>query len=151
VQQVIRQRPVGTAMSYAMHVASDVSRQRLKRIQAQIPDAIFGNAINWSVGDEFFIKALGVPDLGDAFRTPFRSDVPVLLISATLDGRTSETDARSVGRQFKKASYVSVDGASHDFFVFSAQQLLPTLEAFLRNETLNNVRIVAPVEFNHPK
>jgi pimeloyl-ACP methyl ester carboxylesterase len=148
VQQVIRQRPVGTAMTYAMHAASGVSRQRLNRIQSQSRGAIFGNAINWGVGDDFFIKALGVADRGDGFRAPFRSDVPVLLISATLDGRTSETDAKAVGRQFKKASYVSVDGASHDFFAFSAQRLLPIMEAFLRKETLGNVRVAAPLEFN---
>lgn len=56
VQQVIRQRPIGTAMTYSMHVASGVSAQRLARIRTQAPTAMLGNAINWGIGDEDFVK-----------------------------------------------------------------------------------------------
>jgi pimeloyl-ACP methyl ester carboxylesterase len=151
VQRAIRQRQAGTAMTYAMHAASGVSRARLGRIQSQVSGALFGNAINWGIGDESFIRSLAVPDLGDNFRAPFRSDVPVLLISATLDGRTSETDARAVGHQFRNASYLTIDGASHDFFAFSSQQVIPLVEAFLRNEKLGKSRLTVPIEFSHPK
>jgi hypothetical protein len=72
--------------------------------------------LTWGIGDESFVKMLAVADLGDAFGGPFRSNVPVLLVSGTLDGRAGENDARRVGGQFERASYVTIDGASHDFW-----------------------------------
>jgi hypothetical protein len=77
-------------------VASGVSAQRLARIRAQAATATLGNAINWGIGDEGFVKALGIADLGDEFRAPFRSTVPVLLMSGTLDGRAVDNDAKRV-------------------------------------------------------
>jgi pimeloyl-ACP methyl ester carboxylesterase len=116
VQQTLRQRPIGTAMTYAMHVASGVSKARRAAIADQAPRSMFGNAINWGIADDEFVRALGVADLGEAFRSPFQSDIPALLISGTLDGRTSEADARAAGMQFRRAAYVTIDGAAHDFF-----------------------------------
>lgn len=148
VQQTIRQRPIGTAMTYAMHVASGVSAERLARIDVQVRTALLGNAINWGIGDEAFVKALGVVDLGDAFRAPFRSDVPVLIMSGTLDGRAVENDARRVGAQFNHVSYVTIDGASHDFWFLRPPPRVPeVMEAFLRGESVRDERIVWPVSF----
>jgi pimeloyl-ACP methyl ester carboxylesterase len=149
VQQIIRQRPIGTAMTYAMHVASGVSRERLRTIAAQRDTAIFGNAINWGLGDPTFAKALGVRDLGPSFRAPFRSSVPVLFISASLDGRASEADARKAGRQFSRASYVTVDGASHDLLFLRTLPpgLMDRMAAFLQGESLSDTRIEMPVRF----
>jgi pimeloyl-ACP methyl ester carboxylesterase len=152
VQRVIRQRPIGTAMTYAMHVASGVSRQRRDRIAAQAPAAVFGNAINWGFGDEEFVRVLGVSDLGDEFRAPFRSDVPVLFISGTLDGRTSEADARNAGAQFSRATYITLEGASHDFFFLRPPaRFAAVLEAFARGEPVSNERIAWPVTFKWPE
>ena len=152
VQQTIRQRPIGTAMTYAMHVASGVSPQRLARINMQAPNALLGNAINWGIGDEAFVEALDVADLGEDFRAPFRSSVPVLLMSGTLDGRAVENDARRVGAQFDRASYVTIDGASHDFWFLRAPPRLPAvMEAFLRGEPVRDERIRWPVSFRWPR
>jgi pimeloyl-ACP methyl ester carboxylesterase len=148
VQQVIRQRPIGTAMTYAMHAASGVSAERLARIRMQAPTAILGNAINWGIGDPAFVKALGVMDLGDDFRAPFRSSVPVLIMSGTLDGRAVENDAKRVGAQFDQVSYVTIDGASHDFWFLRPPPRVPEVtEAFLRGEPVRDERIAWPVSF----
>jgi pimeloyl-ACP methyl ester carboxylesterase len=149
VQQAIRQRSIGTAMTYAMHVASGASRERRTRIAKQAPTAVLNNALNWGIGDETFVDALGVPDLGEDFRTRFRSTIPVLLISATLDGRTSEEDAREVGQQFPRAVYVAIDGASHDFFFRreSATLLSETMGAFLRRQPISDQRVAVPLQF----
>jgi pimeloyl-ACP methyl ester carboxylesterase len=152
VQQIIRQRPIGTAMTYAMHVASGVSPDLKQTIVSQAPSAIFGNAINWGIGDDAFVQALGVPDLGEAFRAPFQSTVPVLLISASLDGRTAEADARAVGRQFQQAAHITIDGASHDFlFRRPAPGLIDMIGAFLRREVVRDTRIETPVQFRRPE
>jgi len=147
VQQTIRQRPIGTAMTYSMHVASGVSAQRLARIRTQASTATFGNAINWGIGDEEFVKALGIPDLGDAFRAPFRSNVPVLLMSGTLDGRAVENDATRVGAQFERSNSVVIDGASHDFWFLRPPARVPEItDAFLRGDPVRE-RITWPVSF----
>jgi len=151
VQQTIRQRPIGTAMTYAMHVASGVSAERLARIDVQAPTALLGNAINWGISDAAFVKALGVVDLGDEFRAPFRSSVPVLIMTGTLDGRAVENDARRVGAQFDQVSYVTIDGASHDFWFLRPPPRVPEItEAFLRGETVRDERIAWPVSFRWP-
>lgn len=135
-----------------MHVASGVSAERLARIVAQAAGAVFGNSINALIGDAAFVKALGVSDLGDAFRAGFRSDVPALLISGTLDGRTSEADARRAGAQFSRATYVTLDGASHDFFFLRPPSRFPAvLAAFVRGEPVADERIAWPVTFKWPE
>jgi pimeloyl-ACP methyl ester carboxylesterase len=151
VQQTIRQRPIGTAMTYAMHVASGASTQRMARITAQAPTATLGNAINWGIGDEGFVKALGVTDLGDAFRAPYRSNVPVLLMSGTLDGRAVENDARRAGAQFEQPHYVTIEGASHDFwFLRPPPRLTEITDGFLRGEPVRDERVTWPVSFRRP-
>jgi len=152
VQQTIRRRPIGTAMTYAMHVASGVSAQRLARIKSQASSALMGNAINWGIGDEAFVKALGIADLGNDFRAPFRSSVPVLIVSGTLDGRAVENDAKRVGAQFDNVSYVTIEGASHDFWFLRPPARVPEVTvAFLRGEAVRDERIVWPVTFRWPE
>jgi pimeloyl-ACP methyl ester carboxylesterase len=151
VQQTIRQRPIGTAMTYSMHVASGVSAERLARINVQARTALLGNAINWGIGDATFVKALGVVDLGDTFRAPFRSSVPVLIMSGTLDGRAGDNDARRVGAQFDQVTYVTIDGASHDFWFLRPPPRLPEVtDAFLRGEAVRDERVAWPVSFRWP-
>lgn len=148
VQQMIRQRPIGTAMTYAMHIASGASRERLRTIAAQQDRAIFGNAINWGLGDPAFVNALNVPDLGPSFRSEFHSSVPVLFISADLDGRTSVADAHRIGRQFSRSAYLTVNGASHDLlFRTWPPGLLDAMAAFLKDEALTDNTIEMPVRF----
>ena len=151
VQQTIRQRSIGTAMTYSMHVASGVSAQRLARIKLQAPTALMGNAINWGIGDEAFVKALNIADLGEDFRRPFRSNVPVLIMSGTLDGRAVENDAKRVGAQFDRVSYVTIEGASHDFWFLRPPPRVPEVtEAFLRGEPVRDESIRWPVAFRWP-
>ena len=151
VQQTIRQRPIGTAMTCAMHAASGVSAQRLARINVQARTAVMENAINWGIGDAAFVNALGVVDLGDDFRAPFRSSVPVLIMSGTLDGRAVENDARRVGAHFDQVSYVTIEGASHDFWFLRPPPRVPEVtNAFLRGEAVPDEPIAWPVSFRWP-
>ncbi len=93
VRDVIKNRPIGTVMSYTMDLASGASEERMKVIRQQAPTALLGNAINYPFDDPEFQAAWNVPDLGPSFRAPVRSTVPTLFISGNLDGRTSLGDA----------------------------------------------------------
>jgi pimeloyl-ACP methyl ester carboxylesterase len=103
-----------SGMSAAMDVASGISRPRLELFEQQVRDSLLGDVVNFPmphIGD-----ALGVPDLGDKFRAPFRSDVPVLFMSGTLDGRTYPESARDLIKSFSKGSQLIVENGGHNLF-----------------------------------
>ena len=53
-------------------------------------------------------------DLGDRFRAPFNSDVPVLFMSGTLDGRTYPESARELIKHFSGGSHLIVENGGHN-------------------------------------
>src|SRR6185295_12838839 len=72
VQAGLKNREVGTAMRYSMHLASGVSVELAALIDKQKSTALFGNAINFPFDDKEFRDAWGVTDLGPEFRAPFK-------------------------------------------------------------------------------
>ncbi len=77
-----------------MTCASGASTERAKRIatEAKLP-LLLGNSVNFGTAE--LCQALG-NDLGEKFRAPIRSKVPVLLISGTLDGTTPVQNAEEL-------------------------------------------------------
>jgi hypothetical protein len=59
----------------------------------------------------------GNPDLGRSFLTPVKSNIPVLLISGTLDGRTPVSSAEEVRKAFATASTLLSKGRGTAIFV----------------------------------
>jgi pimeloyl-ACP methyl ester carboxylesterase len=113
VRVALKVRPVGTAMTYAMHIASGASPARRARMQQESATAVLRNAINYPFNDTAFVAAWDVPMLPEEFRATVPSATPALLISGTLDGRTSLRDAESVRASFARSGHIIVDGASH--------------------------------------
>jgi pimeloyl-ACP methyl ester carboxylesterase len=148
IRNVIKRRPAGTAMTYAMDLASGVSPARAARIVTEAPKALLGNAINWPFGDPGFAAALGVPVLPDAFRAPIRSSVPALFISGTLDGRTSIGDAEEVRAGFPNSGHLIVDGASHTPYAFAVVR--DRMSAFAGGMTAANERVSVELELRGP-
>lgn len=108
---------VGPPMSYLMDGASGATPERLARIHREAADAILGDAINFPFPA---IDAAWQPqDLGDTFRGPLVSDVPALLVSGSLDGRTPPTNAAEILQGFRQGSHVIVEGVGHDEDLFS--------------------------------
>lgn len=100
------------AMPLVMDVASGQSPERRRLIEAQARQSLFGNALNFpfpELGDD-----LGLPDLGEGFRSPLHSAVPTLFVSGTLDGRTPVANARELSAGFSQSSHLIVRNASHD-------------------------------------
>jgi pimeloyl-ACP methyl ester carboxylesterase len=101
-------------MDEAMDAASGISRVRLELFEQQVLKSLLGDVINYPmphVGD-----ALGVPDLGDGFRAPFKSDVPTLFLSGTLDGRTYPESARELIKRFRRGHQLIVENGGHNLF-----------------------------------
>ncbi|WP_420455034.1 alpha/beta fold hydrolase [Rubrivirga sp.] len=109
---VYLKQPSGiAAMSSAMDAASGASLWRRARIASEARRTLLGDAIN-APGPAQSV-ALGVPDLGPAFRAPVASDVPVLFISGTLDGRTPVANADEVSAGFSDHAHLVIEGAGH--------------------------------------
>jgi pimeloyl-ACP methyl ester carboxylesterase len=130
-----------SAMSVAMDCASGAGAPWLARIAAQARHTLLGDAIN--IPFPGICAGLGIPDLGDDYRHAFRSNVPVLLISGTLDGRTAPRNAAGVARSFEHAQTLLIEGAGHsDPLFLSSPQILEDIEAFLRGQRISAARIV---------
>lgn len=126
VRDVIKNRPLGTVMTYPMDLASGVSKPRARQIREEAKTAILGNAINYPFDDPAFKAVWSPADLGARFRAPVRSTVPTLFISGTLDGRTSLGDAEEVRKGFRRSAHVILSGAAHTPYALNpaVQQLM---------------------------
>ena len=103
-----------TGMSEAMDVASGISKKRLRRFEEQSRVSLLGDTVNFPM--PHIGVALGVPDLGEKFRAPFRSHVPVLFMSGTLDGRTYPESAHDLIGRFRNGSHLVVENGGHNLF-----------------------------------
>ena len=136
-----------TGMGDAMDVASGISSQRLKRFELQAKTSLLGDIINFPM--PHISDALGVPDLGDRFRAPFRSDVPVLFMSGTLDGRTYPESARELIKKFRRGSHLIVEHGGHN--LFEASPLIKdVVVAWFKGEAPKVATLtLAPPQFRH--
>jgi pimeloyl-ACP methyl ester carboxylesterase len=136
------------AMPVAMDCASGASAARRKRIAEEASRALLGDAINLPFPD--LCAALNVPDLGDAFRAPLKSDVPALLISGTLDGRTPPRQAAELAAGMPNAVQVVIEGAGHsDPLFLSSPEILLAMQEFMRAGKTSHTRIqVTPKKFD---
>lgn len=145
----LKQRPMRTAMSYTMHLASGVSPERQLRILAEAEDALLGDAINYPFNEPGFQGAWGVEVLGEEFRGPLRSPVPALFLSGRYDGRTSVSDAEEVRAGFPNGVHVVIDGVSHDFYG-ATPAIRDLMMRFLRGEPVRDTLLSVPLEFHGP-
>ena len=95
-------------MSYLMDVASGSGTERRAMLWAQAETALLGAQMNFSLPLETVDPSL---DLGDAFRVPPVSNVPTLVLSGTLDGRTFLQSAREATEGLSARQTVIVENA----------------------------------------
>jgi pimeloyl-ACP methyl ester carboxylesterase len=139
------------AMPAAMDSASGASDARIAQIRRERDDTLLGDALNFP--DDAVRTGLGVADLGPAFRSPVDSDVPVLLISGTLDGRTPPRNAEEVRAGLRRATHLILDGAGHgDGLLLASPAITETVLAFLSGEPLADRTIsIAVPRFELPR
>lgn len=136
------------AMPLVMDVASGQSPQRRRLVETQAQQSLFGNALNFpfpELGDD-----LGLPDLGEDFRSPLRSSIPTLFVSGTLDGRTPLANAQELSRGFSRSAQLIVRHASHDDELWLGHpDIAERIAAFLAGTTVSDHELeVAPPDFS---
>ena len=131
------------AMSAGMDAASGISDARLRKYKRERRETLLSDAINFPYPE--LIETLGVPDLGEAFRAPVESDVPVLMISGTMDGRTPVSNAEDVRPGLSNSAHLIIKGAGHsDPLFLSSPRILEVMHAFFRGEGVRDEVISLP-------
>jgi pimeloyl-ACP methyl ester carboxylesterase len=121
------------AMSVAMDCASYGTAGRLEEIERQAEEALLGAAIDFPVPG--ICEGTGLPRLEDGFRAGLETDIPTLLISGTLDGRTPPTNAEEVARDLSNYHHLVIERAAHsDDLFLSSEKIIEAIVAFAKDD-----------------
>lgn len=99
-------------MPLATDIASGASADRLALVAHDERHSLLGQALNFPFPG--IAVDLGIATLADDFRTPLHSDVPTLMISGSLDGRTPPSNATAVAAGFGDVRQLHIVNAGHD-------------------------------------
>lgn len=138
---------IGSAMSYMMDCASGQTAARRERIEREAKGTLLENFSNFPFPD--VCEEWKAPDLGDAFRAPLRSEIPVLFISGTLDARTPVSNAEEYRTGFTNSTHMIIENAVHsDPLFLSSPKIKDGMMEFLRGQPVTVTKITAaPVKF----
>ncbi len=109
---------VGSAMSYMMDCASGQTAARRERIVREARGTLLEDVFNFPFPE--ICEEWKAPDLGDQFRSPVMSNVPLLFISGTLDARTPVSNAEEYRTGFANSTHMIIEGAVHSDPLFLA-------------------------------
>lgn len=135
-----------SAMPLAMDAASGASPQRRALVAEQAGRSLLGEGLVFplpALSDD-----LGLVRLGEDYRAPLHSTVPMLLISGTLDGRTPAANADALMPGLANAVHQQVIHASHDDELWLGNAAIgQTVADFLagRPVAATNISVPAPV------
>ena len=140
-------RGIGSAMSYMMDCASGQTAARREQVAREAKGTLLEDIFNWPFPD--ICEEWKAPDLGDAFRSPLRSDVPVLFISGTLDARTPVSNAEEYRKGFANSTHMIIEGAVHsDPLFLSSPKIKDGMMEFLRGQPVKETKIsIGPMKF----
>ncbi|MCU0649733.1 MAG: alpha/beta hydrolase [Gemmatimonadaceae bacterium] len=133
LQQMPSGAPRFAGMPELMDIASGIDPARRALVATQATRGVLGDALNFPMPQLDGLRPS--LDLGASFRAPFRSDVPVLFLSGTLDGRTAVDEGRTALRGLRRGTQVIVEHGGHNLFE-ADQQVADAVVAFLRGEAV---------------
>lgn len=138
---------IGSAMSYMMDCASGQTAARREQIAREAKGTLLEDIFNFPFPD--VCTEWNAPDLGDEFRAPLKSDVPVLFISGTLDARTPISNAEEYRKGFSNSTHMIIEGAVHsDPLFLSSPKIKEGMMEFLRGQPVTATKIqAAPMKF----
>jgi pimeloyl-ACP methyl ester carboxylesterase len=130
-------------MSFGMDVASGVTADKLKQYNQQSDQSLVGKLLNFPMPQ--LNQVINGLDLGDEFREYPKNNVPTLLLTGTLDGRTYPESQREATQGLSNLTQVVVKNAGHNLFMVSPE-VTKVIQQFMNNETIKTTEI----EFNLP-
>jgi pimeloyl-ACP methyl ester carboxylesterase len=124
-------------MSIAMDLASGMSKKRRSEVEEQAKTALLKDYLNFTY---HLTDVLPEIDLGEEFRNAPISNVPTLLLSGTLDGRTYiESQLESVAG-LKNLTAITIENAGHNLFM-SSPKVTETILKFMQDGEIKDKTI----------
>lgn len=126
---------------FASRAPSGASPARWERLREQAERSPFGDARCFF--SPHVERALGLPDLGEAFRAPLESDVPALFVSGTLDAQRPPQETERVRAGFRRSGHVVVEHGGHEGLL-GVPEVRRRVLAFLEGGPPEDARAEAP-------
>lgn len=130
-----------SVMTLVTDISSGASKARQQQIEKEAKTALLGDIVNFPIAE--MEDVLGNPDLGDAYRSPIKTDVTTLFVSGVLDNNTQPFQAEDVRKTFKNSTHIIIDNAGHESML-TESQVQQTMVQFLRGEDVSKVKISLP-------
>ncbi len=113
------------------------------------PDCVLGHTFHPALPEA--CDAWQVPNLGDGFREPPRSDVPVLMFSADLDTKTPMAQAQRLLPSLSNARHIVLTNAGHDDLLEMVEEVRARVSDFFAGEVVSASPInLEPIHFSMP-
>jgi pimeloyl-ACP methyl ester carboxylesterase len=135
-------------MPVAMDMASGMSSERRSKVARQAKTAIFGSYLDFVYHFDGMAPEL---DLGDAYRENPRSNVPVLVLSGSLDGRTVMESQREAVSGLRNVRIISVQNAGHNLYDEPSKEIPDAIGRFMQGKLANDPTIVVDLTDMAPK
>ncbi len=126
-------------MSFAMDIASGMTPKRESLVNNQVKTSLLGSMLNFPMPQ--LNKSVVNLDLGDEFRRIPHSDVPTLVLTGTLDGRTYIEGQKEATRGLTNLTQVMVVNAGHNLFMVSPK-VTDTIKSFLNGNKIDSFEIM---------
>ena len=127
---------------YLKDGASSASPERLALIEAQKPDCLLANAVNFPFPE--VAEVVRARDLGSEFRQPVCSDIPTLVITGTLDGNTPTEQAREGMTYLSQSHHILAHHAAHNDLI-SSVDVVEAITRFVAGEAVSTSEVHLPV------
>ncbi|WP_338766253.1 alpha/beta fold hydrolase [Bernardetia sp. ABR2-2B] len=128
-------------MSMMTDKASGATAYRNEKIKHELEESMFANIFKETESKND--KELNI-DLGDEFRSPFASDIPVLFLSGTLDFNTPPYQAEEVRWGFPNSEHIIIKNAGHEQ-IRRHPKANAAMVSFLKDEKIEDVDLSYPM------
>ncbi|WP_199799165.1 alpha/beta fold hydrolase [Erythrobacter insulae] len=136
------------AMPLAMDRASGITPARMKAFERQADLSPLGKYVNFPMPQ--MLGEFEEIDLGPNFRDGPFGDVPVLMFTGSLDGRTYPEAHAEATAGLRNVQQIFVENAGHNLFM-TTPEVGEAMHQFMRGETAKSDRIVAEApDFSSP-
>ena len=147
LSMVLRMRqgldPMRLDVMAAMDYTAGISPARLAVVEQQAATSILGDHQSY---EQRVLKALGLTDLGEAYRAPVHSDVLTLVLTGTLDGRHDARDEDEALRGLTRLTRVTVVNGGHNL-LGQSPAITNVMQEFMRGRRVPSSVLLPPPVF----
>ncbi len=134
---------LGQAMPYLVDCSQGTPPERWARVLAEEKETLLGRVADFPYPE--ICEGWGLAAPGPATWEPVRSEVPVLLVSGTLDGRTPPQNAVEAAEGLPHSIQLVIEDAGHgDDLLIASPAIREAIVAFLQGGKLATGRIALP-------